>query len=59
MIPRANRRPQDGKEGLCLRLTVEDRFTVEIGCNQNIDAYVARVPDSRSSPLGTIRKRER
>jgi predicted RNase H-like HicB family nuclease len=24
---------------------LEDRFTVEIGWNQNIDAYVARVPD--------------
>jgi predicted RNase H-like HicB family nuclease len=24
---------------------LEDRFTVEIGWNQSIDAYVARVPD--------------
>jgi predicted RNase H-like HicB family nuclease len=24
---------------------VEDRFTVEISWNRNIDAYVARVPD--------------
>jgi predicted RNase H-like HicB family nuclease len=24
---------------------LEDRFTVEIGWNQNLDAYVARVPD--------------
>jgi predicted RNase H-like HicB family nuclease len=25
--------------------TTEDRFTVEIGWNEGIDAYVARVPD--------------
>jgi predicted RNase H-like HicB family nuclease len=24
---------------------VEDRFTIDIGWNHNIDAYVARVPD--------------
>ena len=25
--------------------TTEERFTVEIGWNENIEAYVARVPD--------------
>jgi predicted RNase H-like HicB family nuclease len=25
--------------------TIEDRFTVEIGWNEDIEAYVARVPD--------------
>jgi predicted RNase H-like HicB family nuclease len=25
--------------------TIEDRFTVEIGWNEDIEAYIARVPD--------------
>ncbi len=37
--------PEDGKEDSLPTPAEEHRFRVEISWNQNIDAYVARVPD--------------
>ncbi len=37
--------PEDGKEDSLPAPAVEHRFRVELSWNQNLDAYVARVPD--------------
>lgn len=45
-VPEANRDLQTKREGGRIPTpTTEERFTVEIGWNESIEAYVARVPD--------------